>query len=120
MSRSRRRASACASADSLRPREIGGTLDHLGATRACERGDLGVVGRDVERLDLLAAPRMLERVHEQRLAADRQQVLARDALAAAAGGHDGDRTWIGHVGAPSYGIGTGVQNVSSFVLRRDA
>ena len=71
-------------------RELGGTVDDLGAPLPRDGGDLGVVGRDDDPVDALRRARGGDGAGDERHAADPPQVLARHALRPAARGDDRD------------------------------
>jgi hypothetical protein len=76
-------------------------------------GDVDVVGRDHDAVDRRAAPSCLHGARDERHAADALQVLARDALRAAASWHDGQHTQrlLARHGAPVFHTGPTVEQV---------
>ena len=71
--------------------ERGGPKEgHLGAELDRDRGDLGIIRGDDDAGETVARARGLDGPGDHRLAAEGPDVLARDALAAAAGGDDGE------------------------------
>ncbi|MFO0634488.1 MAG: hypothetical protein U0168_16705 [Nannocystaceae bacterium] len=72
-------------------RELRRAADDLGASRDRDVGDLVVVGADEDAIDGRGRARVLDGVDQQRTPRERDEVLARDALAAATRGDERDR-----------------------------
>ena len=71
-------------------RELDRAADHSGALGVRGVGDAVVVGRDEHGVDAARADGRADRAGDQRHARDGREVLAREALGAASGGHDRD------------------------------